>query len=178
MQKFETQKSDRWNPIRKRWKKTARLSEALQPCSGSSPIIMWVLCKWQTPKQTSDISKYIVMSILVSVLLGKLQFYPEYILPTIILLGVCLQQWFLLSWHPTKCKQRHITKEDIINKKVTFYFLNFDNMNLQDYDWAMKEMMSDREYLTVAWSKTFIFWSILARNINTWEYLTTYLCLD
>ena len=109
----------------------------------------------------------IVMSILVSVLLGKLQFYPEYILPTIILLGVCLSAvvFAILATRPN-VSQGTFTKEDIMNKKVNLLFFgNFYNMSLPDYDWAMKEMMSDREYLNSSMIKDIYFLGVvLARK--------------
>jgi predicted metal-dependent HD superfamily phosphohydrolase len=109
----------------------------------------------------------IVMSILVSVLLGKLQFYPEYILPTIILLAVCLSAvvFAILATRPN-VNQGTFTKEDIQNKKVNLLFFgNFYNMGLPDYDWAMKEMMSDREYLNSSMIKDIYFLGVvLARK--------------
>jgi predicted metal-dependent HD superfamily phosphohydrolase len=109
----------------------------------------------------------IVMSILVSVLLGKLQFYPEYILPTIILLAVCLSAvvFAILATRPN-VSQGTFTKEDIQNKKVNLLFFgNFYNMGLPDYDWAMKEMMSDREYLNSSMIKDIYFLGVvLARK--------------
>ncbi len=109
----------------------------------------------------------IVMSILVSVLLGKLQFYPEYILPTIILLGVCLSAvvFAILATRPN-VSSGTFTKEDIENKKVNLLFFgNFYNMGLPEYDWAMKEMMSDREYLNSSMIKDIYFLGVvLARK--------------
>lgn len=91
----------------------------------------------------------IVISIMVSVLLGKLQFYPEFIVPTIILLTVCTSAvvFAILATRPN-VNRGVFTKEDIENKKVNLLFFgNFFNMELKDYDWAMKQMMADREYL-------------------------------
>lgn len=91
----------------------------------------------------------IVISIMVSVLLGKLQFYPEFIVPTIILLAVCLSAvvFAILATRPN-VNRGIFTKEDIENKKVNLLFFgNFFNMDLKDYDWAMKQMMADRDYL-------------------------------
>ena len=109
----------------------------------------------------------IVMSILVSVLLGKLQFFPEYILPTIILLAVCLSAvvFAILATRPN-VSGGTFTTEDIKNKKVNLLFFgNFYNMGLQDYDWAMKEMMSDREYLNSSMIKDIYFLGVvLARK--------------
>jgi len=91
----------------------------------------------------------IVISIMVSVLLGKLQFYPEFIVPTIILLVVCLSAvvFAILATRPN-VNRGTFTQEDIENKKVNLLFFgNFFNMDLKDYDWAMKQMMADRDYL-------------------------------
>lgn len=109
----------------------------------------------------------IVMSIMVSVLLGKLQFYPEYIVPTIILLVVCLGAvvYAILATRPNITKGT-FTEEDIKNKKVNLLFFgNFYNMSLQEYDWAMKEMMKDNEYLNSSMIKDIYFLGVvLARK--------------
>lgn len=109
----------------------------------------------------------IVMSIMVSVLLGKLQFYPEFIWPTIILLAVCLGAvvYAILATRPNITKGT-FTEEDIRNKKVNLLFFgNFYNMSLHEYDWAMKEMMKDNEYLNSSMIKDIYFLGVvLARK--------------
>jgi predicted metal-dependent HD superfamily phosphohydrolase len=91
----------------------------------------------------------IVISILVSVLLGKLQFYPQYIIPTIILMLVCLGAivFSILATRPN-ISGGTFSQDDIREKKINLLFFgNFYNMSLPDYDWAMREMMQDKEYL-------------------------------
>jgi predicted metal-dependent HD superfamily phosphohydrolase len=91
----------------------------------------------------------IVLSILVSVLIGKLQYYPQFIIPTIILSCVCLLAvvFAIMATRPNVTKGV-FTEEDIREKKVNLLFFgNFFKMNLNDYEWGMKEMMNDREYL-------------------------------
>lgn len=109
----------------------------------------------------------IVMSIMVSVLLGKLQFYPEYIIPTIILLLVCLCAviFAILATRPN-VSHGTFTREDIENKKVNLLFFgNFYNMSLPDYDWAMKQMIADRDYLNSSMIKDIYFLGVvLARK--------------
>jgi hypothetical protein len=40
------------------------------------------------------------------------------------------------------------TEDDIRNKRTNLLFFgNFFRMSLQDYDWAMQEMLGDRDYL-------------------------------
>jgi predicted metal-dependent HD superfamily phosphohydrolase len=91
----------------------------------------------------------IVLSILVSVLLGKLQYYPQFILPTAILAGVCLAAviFAIRATRPNVTKGV-FTEEDIRLKKVNLLFFgNFFKMELKEYEWAMKEMLNDGEYL-------------------------------
>ena len=109
----------------------------------------------------------IVISIMVSVLLGKLQFYPEFIIPTIILVGVCLTAviFAILATRPN-ISSGTFTRNDIENKQVNLLFFgNFYNMQLPDYDWAMKEMMKDKDYLYGSMIKDIYFLGVvLARK--------------
>ena len=109
----------------------------------------------------------IVLSIMVSVLLGKLQFYPEFVIPTIILVVVCLSAtvFAILATRPNISGGR-FTREDIQNKQVNLLFFgNFFNMDLPDYDWAMKEMMKDKDYLYGSMIKDIYFLGVvLARK--------------
>lgn len=50
------------------------------------------------------------------------------------------------------------TKEDVKNKKVNLLFFgNFHKMKLQDFEWAMNEMMQDKEYLYSSMTKDLYF---------------------
>lgn len=91
----------------------------------------------------------IVLSILVSVLLSKLQYYPQFIFPTIMLSAVSLSAiiFAILATRPNVSRGT-FTHEDVQQKKINLLFFgNFFKMELPDYEWAMKEMMNDREYL-------------------------------
>ncbi|KYP15714.1 Pycsar system effector family protein [Flavihumibacter sp. CACIAM 22H1] len=91
----------------------------------------------------------IVLSILVSVLLGKLQYYPQFIVPTAILAVVCLTAviFAIRATRPT-VSSGVFSEDDIRKKKANLLFFgNFFNMELKDYEWGMKEMMNDSEYL-------------------------------
>jgi HD-GYP domain-containing protein (c-di-GMP phosphodiesterase class II) len=109
----------------------------------------------------------IVISIMVSVLLGKLQFYPEYIIPTILLVLPCLGAiiFAILATRPNITKGT-FTKEDIQNKEVNLLFFgNFFRMDLPDYDWAMRELMADKDYLYSSMVKDIYFLGVvLARK--------------
>lgn len=109
----------------------------------------------------------IVLSIMVSVLLGKLQFYPEFIAPTVILVCVCLSAvvFAILATRPN-ISSGTFTREDIQNKQINLLFFgNFYNMELPDYDWAMQEMMKDKDYLYGSMIKDIYFLGVvLARK--------------
>ena len=50
------------------------------------------------------------------------------------------------------------TKEDVKNKKVNLLFFgNFHKMKLPDFEWAMNEMMQDKEYLYSSMTKDLYF---------------------
>lgn len=50
------------------------------------------------------------------------------------------------------------TKEDVANKKVNLLFFgNFHKMSLMDFEWAMGEMMQDRDYLYSSMKKDLYF---------------------
>jgi len=91
----------------------------------------------------------IILSVALTVLLARLAFYPQFILPTVVLLLVCLAAiiFAILSTRPTVNKGR-FTEDDIRNKKTNLLFFgNFHRMELDEYQWAMNEMLKDKEYL-------------------------------
>lgn len=91
----------------------------------------------------------IIISVTLSFLLSKLAFYPQYVIPTIILISTCLGSvtFAILSTRPSISKGE-FTEEDIRNKKTNLLFFgNFHRMQLQDYQWGMNQMIKDKEYL-------------------------------
>lgn len=91
----------------------------------------------------------IILSVALTVLLARLAFYPQYIIPTAILVLVCLASiiFAILATRPSVNKGR-FTEDDIRNKKTNLLFFgNFHRMELDEYQWAMNEMLKDREYL-------------------------------
>ena len=91
----------------------------------------------------------IILSVIVSVLIRKLEEYPHLIAPTMIMTVVCLVTivFAILATRPNVSKGR-FTKDDIHNKKTNLLFFgNFHSMSLKDYEWGMKEMIKDPEYL-------------------------------
>lgn len=91
----------------------------------------------------------IILSVLVSVLIRKLEEYPHMTIPAVMLTIVCLTTivFAVLATRPnvTKGKFEH---EDIINKKANLLFFgNFHRMKLEDFQWGMNEMLKDADYL-------------------------------
>lgn len=93
----------------------------------------------------------IIISIALSTLIPKLD-SPKNVhlmVPTFIMLisSVITIVFAILSTRP-KVTKGVFTIEDIENKKVNLLFFgNFYKMPLEEYQWAMNEMMKDREYL-------------------------------
>jgi predicted metal-dependent HD superfamily phosphohydrolase len=91
----------------------------------------------------------IILSIVVSVLVRKLEENPRLLIPTVLLVMVCLATtvFAILSTRPI-VNTGTFTREDIHAKKTNLLFFgNFFGMNLPDYEWGMREMMKDSEYL-------------------------------
>lgn len=91
----------------------------------------------------------IILSVIVSVLIRKLEEYPHLIAPTLIMTIVCLTTivFAILATRPNVSKGK-FTRDDINNKKTNLLFFgNFHSMSLQDYEWGMKEMIKDPDYI-------------------------------
>lgn len=91
----------------------------------------------------------LIISIILSVLVGKLAEEPDLILPTVLILITLLGTivFAVLSTRP-KITSFKLTREDIQQKKGNLLFFgNFINMPVEDYEWSMQEIMNDRNYL-------------------------------
>lgn len=87
----------------------------------------------------------IMISIIFSVLVPQLNNSPQLILPTVVLLTVCLTSiiFATLSTRP-KVTTGEVTLDDIRNKRSNLLFFgNFYNMKLEDFQWGMMEMIKD-----------------------------------
>ena len=91
----------------------------------------------------------IILSVIVSVLVRKLEEYPHMIIPTIIMTAVCLSTivFAILATRPNV--PTGLFTDDEINTKKTnlLFFGNFHRMKQEKYEWGMKEMMKDADYL-------------------------------
>ena len=91
----------------------------------------------------------IIISVLLSVLLRKLDEYPHYTIPAIMLLAICVvtMVFSILATRPT-VPHGTFTPTDIVEKRVNLLFFgNFYKMGFKDYETGMQAMMEDREFL-------------------------------
>ncbi len=91
----------------------------------------------------------IILSVVVSVLFRKLEEFPDLLIPTIMLVFSCLLTivYAVLATRPNISSGK-FTQEDIKQKKTNLLFFgNFHGMQLDNYEWGMKEMMKDADYL-------------------------------
>lgn len=105
----------------------------------------------------------IILSVVVSVLVRHLDENKNLILPTITLVLVCVGTiiYAVLATRPN-ISRGTFTKEDIQTKKTNLLFFgNFHSMDLPDYDWAMKEMMNDKNYLYSSMVKDIYFLGVV-----------------
>lgn len=91
----------------------------------------------------------IILSVILSVLLRKLEDNPELIIPTLVLLVICVvtMVFSILATRPS-VPMGTFSPEDIQAKRVNLLFFgNFYRMNLEDYQAGMAQVMEDREFL-------------------------------
>jgi hypothetical protein len=91
----------------------------------------------------------IIISIILTVMLRRLEVEPHLTLPTSLFLLTSLTTIILaiLSTRP-KVSTGLFKRDDILARKVNLmYFGNFHKSTAEDYEWGMREMMTDPEYL-------------------------------
>ncbi len=112
----------------------------------------------------------IIVSIVASRLLEKLKNFPHFIIPTIILTLVCLAAivFAVLATRPNVSGGR-FRREDIEAKKTNLLFFgNFYQMGVDEYEWAMKEMMKDSEYLYGSMIRDIYFLGVVLARKYKW----------
>lgn len=91
----------------------------------------------------------IIISVLISVLLRKLEDYPNFILPAILFLATSVTTivFAVLATRPNVTSGR-FTEEDIKNKKANLLFFgNFHQMSYPEYEEGMETIIKTPEYL-------------------------------
>jgi len=115
----------------------------------------------------------IIISITVSSLVPRFDENPKLIIPTIILLIVCLSAivFATLSTMP-KITEGKFTREDIEQKKSNLLFFgNFYNMKMDDFHWGMMEMIKDSDFLYSSMTRDLYFLGIVLAK--KYRYLRT-----
>jgi predicted metal-dependent HD superfamily phosphohydrolase len=91
----------------------------------------------------------IIISVLLSVLLRKLEDNPHLLIPTLLLLGVCVSTmvFCILATRPS-LPPGTFTQDDMNAKKVNLLFFgNFYRMTYDEYSDGMRKVMNDRDFL-------------------------------
>lgn len=91
----------------------------------------------------------IIISIVISVLMRRLEQSTYLIFPTALLLCVCLTTlvFAVLTTQP-KISKGIFTREQVAKREANLMFFgNFHKMDLKTYAWGVKEIMSDNHYL-------------------------------
>lgn len=90
----------------------------------------------------------LIFSIIISLLVRKLDQLPDLIIPTFLMLFTCVATIItsVLATRP-KVTQHETTIEDIKNRKANLLFFgSFVNLDLDQYEWGVKEMLKDKPY--------------------------------
>ena len=105
----------------------------------------------------------IIISVILSVLLRRLEIDTYLTIPTIIFLVFSLVTIVIsiLATRP-KISGGRFSKEDIMTKKTNLLFFgNFHKATLAEYEWGMREMMKDQDYLYGALIKDIYFLGVV-----------------
>lgn len=91
----------------------------------------------------------IMISVILSVLVRRLEVDPHLVVPTIIFLivGVATIVLAILSTKP-KVSSGVFTRDDVLNRRINLMFFgNYYKTKVEDYEWGMKKLMNDPDYL-------------------------------
>lgn len=105
----------------------------------------------------------IIISIMFSVLLGRLEYYPHLAIPTLLLALVSLGAiiFAVLATRPS-ITGGTFSEDDIRNKKTNLLFFgNFYKMGLDEYNWGMNELLKDREFMYSSMIKDIYFLGVV-----------------
>ena len=105
----------------------------------------------------------IIVSIVVSTLVPKFSADSKLILPTIVLLTVCLMAivFATLSTRP-KITEGRVSREDIDARRTNLLFFgNYYRMSLDDYQYGMSEMIKDNDFLYSSMTRDLYFLGVV-----------------
>jgi HD superfamily phosphodiesterase len=101
----------------------------------------------------------IIISVVLANLISKLDNNPYLTWPTVIFTLFCVISMILsiIATRPNVTSGQ-FTKEDVKNQKVNLsFFGNFHKMELDEFEWAIKEMVQDKDYIYKALTKDLYF---------------------
>ncbi|WP_439901100.1 Pycsar system effector family protein [Winogradskyella luteola] len=101
----------------------------------------------------------IIISVVLANLISKLDTNPYLTWPTVIFTLFCVISMILsiIATRPNVTSGQ-FTKEDVKNQKVNLsFFGNFHKMKLDEFEWAIKEMVQDKDYIYKALTKDLYF---------------------
>ncbi|GGW54179.1 putative metal-dependent HD superfamily phosphohydrolase [Winogradskyella epiphytica] len=105
----------------------------------------------------------IIISVVLANLISKLDNNPYLTWPTVIFTLFCVISMILsiIATRPNVTSGQ-FTKEDVKNQKVNLsFFGNFHKMELEDFEWAIKELVQDKDYIYKALTKDLYFLGIV-----------------
>lgn len=101
----------------------------------------------------------IIISVVLANLISKLDTNPYLTWPTVIftLFSVISMIMSIIATRPNVTSGQ-FTKEDVKNQEVNLsFFGNFHKMKLEDYEWAIQELVNDKDYIYKALTKDLYF---------------------
>ncbi|MBC3845329.1 HD domain-containing protein [Winogradskyella echinorum] len=101
----------------------------------------------------------IIISVVLANLISKLDTNPYLTWPTVIFTLFCVISMILsiIATRPN-VTSGEFTKEDVKNQKVNLsFFGNFHKMELDEFEWAIKELVQDKDYIYKALTKDLYF---------------------
>lgn len=101
----------------------------------------------------------IIISVVLANLISKLDTNPYLTWPTVIFLSFCVISMVLsiVATRPN-VTSGEFTKEDVENQEVNLsFFGNFHKMELKEFEWAIGEMVKDKDYIYKALTKDLYF---------------------
>lgn len=105
----------------------------------------------------------IIISVVLANLISKLDTNPYLTWPTVIftLFSVISMVMSIIATRPNVTSGQ-FTKEDVENKEVNLtFFGNFHKMDLKQFEWAINEMINDKEYIYKSLTKDLYFLGIV-----------------
>lgn len=101
----------------------------------------------------------IIISLVLANLISKLDTNPYLVYPTAIFTLSCVISMILsiIATRPN-ITSGEFTKEDVANKEVNLtFFGNFHKMSLKEYEWAISELLKDKDYVYNSLTKDLYF---------------------